>query len=97
MYFSDLALMEAPVKTTISKYVCCLFSIFVYCSSLNFQLYYQVCVAPTASEAYETRCSLNFGTRARKITNKERLILNVEVCKVLPRMAYFFSSLTCIY
>eukprot|EP00794_Sanderia_malayensis_P020469 gene20469-22485_t len=38
-----------------------------------------VCVAPTASEAYETRCSLNFGTRARKITNKERLILNVEV------------------
>ena len=39
----------------------------------------QVCVAPTASEAYETRCSLNFGTRARKITNKERLILNVEV------------------
>jgi len=45
-----------------------------------------VCVGPTASEAYETRCSLNFGTRARNITNKERLILNVEVdYKILAR------------
>jgi len=39
----------------------------------------QICVAPTASEAYETRCSLNFGARARTITNKERVTLNVEV------------------
>lgn len=38
-----------------------------------------VCVAPSASEAYETRCSLNFGTRARTITNKERMSVNVEV------------------
>eukprot|EP00111_Clytia_hemisphaerica_P017845 TCONS_00052779-protein len=38
-----------------------------------------VCVAPSASESYETRCSLNFGARARTITNKERVTLNVEV------------------
>ena len=37
------------------------------------------CAAPSASEAYETRCSLNFGTRARTITNKERMLMNVEV------------------
>lgn len=38
-----------------------------------------ICAAPSASEAYETRCSLNFGTRARTITNKERMLMNVEV------------------
>ena len=40
---------------------------------------FQVCVAPAGSESYETRCSLNFGARARTITNKERVTLNAEV------------------
>ena len=53
-----------------------------------------MCVAPTASEAYETRCSLNFGTRARNITNKERLILNVEVCK---KFLYFKAAKVQLY
>ncbi|XP_065661607.1 kinesin-related protein 5 isoform X12 [Hydra vulgaris] len=48
------------------------------CLGSRCQTSFIVCVAPSSGEAYETRCSLNFGTRARTITNKERMCLNVE-------------------
>ena len=41
----------------------------------NFVL--QICIAPSLGEVNETKCSLNFGLRAMRITNVARL--NVEV------------------
>ncbi|XP_047133022.1 kinesin-related protein 5 isoform X2 [Hydra vulgaris] len=52
------------------------------CLGSRCQTSFIVCVAPSSGEAYETRCSLNFGTRARTITNKERMCLNVEQCNL---------------
>ena len=37
----------------------------------------QICIAPSLAEVNETKCSLNFGLRAMRITNVARL--NVEV------------------
>lgn len=37
----------------------------------------QICIAPSLGEVNETKCSLNFGLRAMRITNVARL--NVEV------------------
>lgn len=43
---------------------------------------FQICISPSAQDFQETKCSLNFGQRARKVRNKAYINMEVDYKKL---------------
>lgn len=57
-------------------------------------LFSQICIAPSLGEVNETKCSLNFGLRAMRITNVARLNVevNTDTLKLLHSNAHLIQT-----
>lgn len=63
-------------------------------SPLYFSLVFlQVCVAPTVKDAHETKCSLNFGSRAMKIQVTAHVNYEVDYKKLAEALAAKLETL----
>ncbi|XP_068729598.1 centromere-associated protein E-like isoform X2 [Montipora capricornis] len=57
------------------------------CLGDNGKTNFIICIAPSLSEVNETKCSLNFGLRAMRITNVARLNVEVDYKVLAERLA----------
>ena len=58
-----------------------------------FSLPFKVCVAPTVKDSHETKCSLNFGSRAMKVQVTAHVNYEVDYKKLAEALAAKLEAL----